>query len=496
MIRTILVDDEILARLGLRSFLDSKKDIQVIDEFDNGEDALDYLRKNAGTDIVITDIEMIGMNGLELIRSISDEHLAGGIIIVSCHPDFRYAKEAMEAGAGAYLLKQEISEEQLTSSIREVYKKSTKSIAREIGRGIDIPKDSAQMDQSIYAVGVIQFKGSYSETESPVDENMLENLMSNIVKRHQIGTLFVPYKRDMFILFQFNDYLTDNDIKKRIEGLAEDLAGNVRIYVNRKIVLGVSPVFRTIKSTREEYDRAEEAASLSFYKGTGVCRFYERITPEKIPLPEFTTDGFLDEDGDTCFGRELENYLDRCRFEKQPVDVMKKTLIMSVMQFIFRVLQEYRFPEEINKKWNNELSIMKDIDESEDIVQLKDRLLEVISEFRSVLLTHLKTNEFEIVLQYIKNHLDRKMSLQELADMSYMSTSAFCKRFRQETGKTMVQYINEYKVESVKSLLRENRTLEEIADKTGFLNVNYMIRVFKKVEGKTITEYRESIKSS
>ena len=137
---------------------------------------------------------------------------------------------------------------------------------------------------------------------------------------------------------------------------------------------------------------------------------------------------------------------------------------------------------------------MNKINEAEDAGQLTDGLLDIIKEFRIALLTQLKTDEFQKVLHYINNNTERKMSLQELADMSYMSTSAFCKRFRQETGKTMVQYINEHKVESVKNLLRENRTLEEIADKTGFLNVNYMIRVFKKIEGKTITEYRESVR--
>ena len=55
---------------------------------------------------------------------------------------------------------------------------------------------------------------------------------------------------------------------------------------------------------------------------------------------------------------------------------------------------------------------------------------------------------------------------------------------------TMIQYINTRKIEEVKNYLSGNYTLEEIADKTGFLNVNYMIRVFKRITGKTVTEYR------
>ncbi len=495
MIQTILVDDEILARLGIRAFLNSDEDIRVEEEFGNAEDALSYLRKNAGTDIVITDIEMNGMNGLELIHTLSDEHLARGIIIVSCHADFKYAKEAIAAGADAYLLKQEISQEQLITTIKDVYRKNTDNHIRDINKSAILADDSAQMSNSTYAVGVIQFrKNEESEAESPVDEDMLEHLMDNIIKRHQIGTLFVPYKRDMFILFRFDDGMSEDMMNQKIEELAEDLSGNIRIYVNRDVILGVSKFFKDIKETRDVYDTALEAASLSFYQGTGLCRYYDKREPAEMQMPEFTTDAFLDEGGEECFEQELKDFLDKCKRDNQPVEVMKKMLFMSVAQFIFRILQEYRFSDEINKKWNNELSFVNKINEAEDAGQLTDGLLDIIKEFRIALLTQLKTDEFQKVLHYINNNTERKMSLQELADMSYMSTSAFCKRFRQETGKTMVQYINEHKVESVKNLLRENRTLEEIADKTGFLNVNYMIRVFKKIEGKTITEYRESVR--
>ena len=87
MIRTIIVDDEILSRIGLQSFLDGKEDIVVSGIFGEVQEAFRFLEENM-VDVVLTDIEMSEINGLEFIRQIRQRHLAKGVIIVSCHDDF------------------------------------------------------------------------------------------------------------------------------------------------------------------------------------------------------------------------------------------------------------------------------------------------------------------------------------------------------------------------------------------------------------------------
>ena len=490
MIRTVLVDDEILSRLGLRTFLTSQEDITVQEEFGNAADAIAYLRQSGGTDIVITDIEMSGMSGLEMIRTLMEENLAIGVVIVSCHADFHYAQDAIAAGAGAYLLKQDISEEKLVSAVREVYGKNKPNEVFSVKHAFD--QHAVQLDQCRYAVGVLQFHplGSEERDTAPVEEEMLAHLLDNVVRRHKIGTLFVPYKRDMFILFQFGLDAGENECRGAIMDFARDLSDNVRLYVNRDVVLGVSRFFRDTRSLRDEYDTALEAASLSFYKDAGLCRFYENVTQEKVPKICFTTDGFLEEDGCENFEEELCAFLDICHHEKQPVAEVKQVLTFQISQFVFRVTQEYQFSEGLASRWNGGSSFIKAIQDAEDAEELKDHLMELVGNFQVDLLTQLRDDSFQDVLQYIQEHSEKKLTLQEMANRSCMSISAFCRKFRQETGMTMIQYINTRKIEEVKNYLSGNYTLEEIADKTGFLNVNYMIRVFKRITGKTVTEYR------
>lgn len=119
MIRTIIIDDEILARIGIQTFLEGKQDIAVQGTFSSSLDALGYLRGENQVDIVITDIEMPDMDGLAFIKAVREENLCAGIIIVSCHDNFSYAREALELGADSYILKQEVTEEKLNEVIEK-----------------------------------------------------------------------------------------------------------------------------------------------------------------------------------------------------------------------------------------------------------------------------------------------------------------------------------------------------------------------------------------
>ena len=94
MIRVLIVDDEILARVGIQSLLENSQEIQVVGSFNLASEALEFL-KTTIVDIIITDIEMPYMDGLEFIRRIREQNLVQGVIILSCYDKFEYAKQAI-----------------------------------------------------------------------------------------------------------------------------------------------------------------------------------------------------------------------------------------------------------------------------------------------------------------------------------------------------------------------------------------------------------------
>lgn len=113
MYRTMIVDDDFLVRSYLKQ-LDAweKAGYEITADVRDGEEALHAVREQA-PDVIVTDISMPLMDGIELIRKVREMGLSAYIIVLSCHDDFNYVKEAMRLGANEYVLKNSLDEDSL-----------------------------------------------------------------------------------------------------------------------------------------------------------------------------------------------------------------------------------------------------------------------------------------------------------------------------------------------------------------------------------------------
>ena len=131
MYRTLVADDDFLVRSYLKT-LDSwgKAGYEIVNDAEDGEEAYNFLRKEK-VDVLVTDLSMPVMDGIELIRRIREENREIYIIVLSCHDDFEYVKEAMRLGADEYVLKNSMDEdslyETLEKSARLIEKRRRKS---------------------------------------------------------------------------------------------------------------------------------------------------------------------------------------------------------------------------------------------------------------------------------------------------------------------------------------------------------------------------------
>jgi DNA-binding NarL/FixJ family response regulator len=121
MTRIYLVEDHHIVRYGIKTLLDLNPDFQIVGESDNGEDLLLELKK-LKVDIVISDISMGGMDGIELTRQI--KKISAGVVkvlILSMHADELYINQCFEAGANGYMLK-DFKNSELNSAIEKIMK--------------------------------------------------------------------------------------------------------------------------------------------------------------------------------------------------------------------------------------------------------------------------------------------------------------------------------------------------------------------------------------
>ena len=93
---------------------------------------------------------------------------------------------------------------------------------------------------------------------------------------------------------------------------------------------------------------------------------------------------------------------------------------------------------------------------------------------------------------YIRDHLQQEITMKEMADLCHLSPSYFSRTFNRETGESFVNYINRRKVALAKELLREtNKSITQIAEEAGYINISNFIAVFKRMEGVTPSVYRQ-----
>lgn len=120
-IKIILADDHQLFRDGIKSLLSTEKNLEILAEVSSGKELLDFLKKNDVPDIVISDISMPDMNGIELTRNLTENYHQIRVLLLSMHINQEYILDGIEAGAKGYLQK-DVSRHVLMESISEIYK--------------------------------------------------------------------------------------------------------------------------------------------------------------------------------------------------------------------------------------------------------------------------------------------------------------------------------------------------------------------------------------
>lgn len=121
MIKVCIVDDHELVRQGLKMILKSDSEIIVVDEARDGEEALEKIESN-DYDVMLLDMNMPGISGIELIIELKRKMPSLKILVLSIHPEDKFALRTLNAGASGYLCKDTALEE-LKSAIKKVYEK-------------------------------------------------------------------------------------------------------------------------------------------------------------------------------------------------------------------------------------------------------------------------------------------------------------------------------------------------------------------------------------
>ena len=380
MIRVLIVDDEPLVLLTIKTLCRWEDfGITISGEAANGKGALDYIREHPDTDIVIVDVDMPVMNGIQFAQALRQEQCSSALIFLSSYSNFEYVRSAFKSGACEYMLKSEMDERSLTEAIHR--------IAKDSGKPDGNPRNDASPEMRPAFFEAVLGQGGPSAAED------VESLF-----RQSAFSLDWPL---YFSIIRPGDLLM---VHQRYENRLYDFQKTVEDMLRRFAV-----------------------------KFSGDC-------------------GSLSYDQYYIFMKSAEE-------------------LETVFEMFYRAAWTY-IDTGFEKKSGGPAAGAVDFQE-----QFSRCLAGFLPPSRLVIRSR----------RYIREHYsDSSLSLLDIASYNGVSKNYLSFEFARETGETISDFLTRVRIKEAEKLIMEtNLKMYEIAEKTGYVNVETFSRAFKRIIGKS-----------
>jgi len=532
--RVLVVDDEPRHRMGLVKMIKGLKPEYTVLEARNGQEALELSSVN-DLDIIITDINMPIMDGLQLMENLGPKLKDIKIIILSAFGYFNYAQKALSLGASDYLLKP-VDEEKINEMLNRLENQLySESIEKQ-------EKDSLkkQLDNTLPAYLELQLnkliRGNLGEQEIKEIENIFPYkgegavIITEIMNFMEIGEDYnteeineIRLNIKYWIKKAFNSvshsisfYLhcdktilvtllsSDGELsigQSANSFLFDDFIQNLQISYGFNATIGLSETYRDIfYNIREAFNQAISALEYKFFMNqekvitfSDSIKNFSKIIPITYKEQEAISEAISKLDREKSL--KLIDFIleNMTAYGYPPVKLLKETVIhmlMDVVKNMYKLLGEDAYnilvgyiPSVINicnyfveLKETVKTIILSIID---DICIYKDKRGDVI---------------FNKYIDYIQENLSQDISLDSMSQEFHFNSSYFSYLFKLKTGVNFSQYLIEMRLREAKKLLENTKKkVYEISKNVGYKDPKYFIRAFKKEFGLTPDEYRRSI---
>ena len=518
--KVFFVEDEIITREGIRDNVDwPSSGFEFCGEAADGEMALPLLR-TAQPDVLITDIKMPFMDGLQLSKIVRERMPSVKIIILSGHDEFEYAQKAINLGVTDYLLKP-VTVQKLQTVLRRLSgqldqerkeQENLKRLQEQIADNRDMLRE-----QLLFKLVV----GSISPAEA-VEKGQLLGL--DLIARRYLVLILKLDMRDRAKQYDHDEYQQVQQVLTRLAEKNPDIFVLKRDWGDMVLIMkGSTPEY--LEEERdlllEEIKQAVEQTPYHLSIGIGASK--ERIADIRHSF----VDAFVQLQNSGSAGsarasqfleqRELlkldkkavENYL-RCGAKDEFEDffnaylrplgesALRSDLIKNYI-FVDVILATAKLVDELGGQVDKVISEVNSIEailsNVQSVEQLREQVYKVISiglAYRDSQPDRQHAHLIRQAKEYIERHYAKpELSLNEVAARANLSPSHFSSVFSQETHQTFKEYLTEVRINKAKELLRMTTLRSaDIADQVGYNDPHYFSSVFKRNTGLSPIEFR------
>lgn len=536
MLKVFLVEDEAIIRRGIKNNIPWEKEGFVFaGEASDGELAYPMIKK-IKPDIVITDIKMPFMDGLELASIIKKEMPDTKIIILSGYNEFDYAKRAISIGVTDYQLKP-ISSDKLLETIKRVgeiireekaQKKLLNEYIKENQENLELEKAKlfyALADNSMSTAEILEWGGelgldltaSYytvillkifsSSVGNTYQEHLveMERKVEGFLECQECIYYFKRWGEGWFLLVRSED---ENEFSDLTQELKQYLAS---LFVREKESLryfgGIGSTVQRLRDVSQSFNSASRLFAARFFMELNQIitedelHRIEAAQKENEDLKDINIsnmdrkllEDFLKVGDAEEAGPFLDTYFEKIGVGNYSSLMFRQYLMVDMFLGVSKFLEGLDSDsQELMDKFGDTEEIKVRIHSTEQMIQYMKDLFTEAMKLRDSLSQDKYSRLLEEAQKYVKqNYSSNEISLNMVASHVGISPSYFSTIFRQETGSTFTEYLTEIRMEKARELLRcTSKKTAEIAYDIGYKDAHYFSYIFKKTQGITPKEYR------
>lgn len=512
MMKILLVDDDQLIRNWLKLFLEQLSDKYdlVIEEASDGLEAVEML-KSFDANLLITDIKMPRMDGMELVRYLNEHKPSTRSCVLSSYDEFDYVKVALRAGALDYILKAEMKLEDISSLLVKV-KADLKN-----GSSMEIEKDLLQKIEQKEKL----FQEIKDQKTPPESAALLSQFSSKLLTGNlhicaftttrtnpdtrievcaMIKTLLQTMGRysmtfpveDQFLLLYNSD--TPIPEMQREEFIKTVTLLNQSLEKNMNTKIGTI-VNSTLKDSDSLYQKIMESMDLlkckAYYQWDTAPENQEDFDSFKRSSAVMLLQKLIDNGEYQEAVSKLEESLQRIHGSLTHPKKVQAFLSTSLSLFMTSELviksEDAVIVEQLDELLRNVLNAKTAEHAKGSLHQFTERFLSLCKEKQLDLSPPIKN-----ALQYINANYHAKLTLEDVSSQVYLNSSYLSQLFKKEMGIAFGEYLENLRIRYAKDLIKSTHlTMNEISERVGFSSQNYFTRVFKKVTGLSPARYKE-----
>jgi len=462
MIRVLIVDDDKLVRKGLMSAMPwADFDMEIIGEANNGEKALEFLESHP-VDLLLTDLAMPVMSGIELMRIARQRYPSLHIVVLTLHQDFDFIQEALRLGAIDYIAKVELEKEQFEEVLGRIAGriKELKMLER---KSIDFDRMNTDFHEAYVLVSM--------------------DRESNQAWPYEIELKAGEYKLEL----ERNNWIwvapkgKENDLSTRLSNKVSSVPEGILLTLSH--IHGFP--WKEIQKWVSEY--IEKVLFYEFVPGN--LHFYVSMK-EELPVASEPKDEELNRIkntwlsspwsyNDSCYERFLEQ-MQSLRMRKSQLAGLLYSLVMEWNHLFANtnlgkipMIHSFNSWYEV-KQWMDE--IRRIIRKSAEFTSYSQEIVDCVK--KAVLM--------------LQHEMSRPLTASKLSQELNISRSYFSQCFKDMMGQTFNEYSRSIRIEKSKEyLLNTNNTILWIAEQTGYADEKYFSRTFRQLTGMLPSEYRQ-----